>query len=127
MFGPLSRDLRGGLRRFCIVLLGVVGKDLTSQPTEEGYVLVDFFDSDEVASIKDSPDFIRDFQWGKVDEVIRKNKKKINAKAVETCRQEEIATQEVRNDAARFYAEKAFECVNRLEANHLLGSRVEIL
>lgn len=101
-------------------------KDLTSQPMRDGYVLVEFFDSDEVASIKDSPDFIRDFQQGKVDAVIRKNKKKINAKAVETCRQEENATREVRNDAARFYAERAFECVNRLEANHLLGSRIEI-
>mmetsp|Transcript_12377 Transcript_12377/g.23194 ORF Transcript_12377/g.23194 Transcript_12377/m.23194 type:complete len:2389 (-) Transcript_12377:1254-8420(-) len=101
-------------------------KDLTSQPMRDGYVLVEFFDSDEVASIKDSPDFIRDFQQGKVDDVIRKNKKKINASAVETARQEEITTREVRNDAARFYAEKAFECVNRLEANHLLGSRVEI-
>jgi Transcription factor involved in chromatin remodeling, contains bromodomain len=101
-------------------------KDLTSQPMRDGYVLVEFFDSDEVASVKDSPDFMRDFQQGKVDAVMRKNKKKISAKAVETCRQEEIATREVRNDAARFYAERAFECVNRLEANHLLGSRIEI-
>jgi len=100
-------------------------KDLTSQPVRDGYVLVEFFDSDEVASVKDSSDFIRPFHQGAVDAVMRKNKKKRNAKAVETARQEEDTTREVRNDAVRFYAERAFDCIN-VRANYLLGARVEI-
>jgi len=101
-------------------------KDLTTQPMRDGYVLVEFFDSDEVASIKDSPDLLRDFNQGEVDTIIRKNKKKRNKQAIETSIQEVIATREVRNDAARYYAERAFDCVNVLKANQLLGKKVEI-
>ena len=102
-------------------------KDLTMNPVRDGYVLVEFFDSDEVASIKNSPEFLREFKQGTVDAIIRKNKKKRNAKAVETAKHEERTTQEVRNDAAKFYAEKAFHCVNRpSKADGLLGVKVEI-
>jgi len=106
-------------------------KDLTTQPMRDGYVLVEFFDSDEVASIKDSPDLIRDFNQGRIDPIIRKNKKKRNKRAIETSVQEVIATREVRNDAARYYAERAFDCVNLVHdkgngnGNHMnmLGKR----
>ena len=107
-------------------------KDLTTQPVRDGYLLVEFFDSDEVASIKDSPEYIRDFHQGEIDAVIKKNKKKRNASAIQTCAFEEIATRDVRNDAARFYAERAFDCANSNlghvdnSANGLLGKRVEI-
>ncbi len=100
-------------------------KNMTTQPVREGYELVEFFDSDEVASIKKTPDFLRPFRRGTVDEVIAKNKKKRNERAWESGVQEEVATQEVRNDAARFYAECAFHCANR-RANYYLGMRVEI-
>jgi len=102
-------------------------KDLTMHLVRDGYDLVEFFDSDEVAAVKNSPEVLREFQDGTVDSVIRKNKKKRNAKAIETARQEEMTTQEVRIDAARFYAEKAFQCANRSnKADGLLGVRVEI-
>ena len=102
-------------------------KDLTTQPVREGNVLVEFFDSDEVASIKDTLDFIRPFINGNVhdDAVISKHKKKRNKKAIESGIQEQDATKETRNDAARFYAEKAFDCVNA-KANYFLGRKVEI-
>ncbi len=100
-------------------------KDLTTQPVRDGYVLVEFFDSDEVAAIRNTPDFLRPFQRGFVDNVIAKNKKKRNMKAIESGVQEEIATQEVRNDAASYYAECAFKCANR-KANYYLGMKVEI-
>lgn len=49
-------------------------------PQKEGYVLVDFFGSDQVARLRDSSDCVRSFDNGKVDSVIAKNKKKRNAK-----------------------------------------------
>mmetsp|Transcript_13759 Transcript_13759/g.19266 ORF Transcript_13759/g.19266 Transcript_13759/m.19266 type:complete len:289 (-) Transcript_13759:29-895(-) len=48
--------------------------------SKEGYVYVDFFGSDQFAGVKDTPDFIRPFDNGKIDDVIRKNKKKRNDK-----------------------------------------------
>ncbi len=101
-------------------------KDLTMQPTREGYQLVEFFASDEVASVKVSPETLRDFNGGEIDSVIAKNKKKRNLKAIDDCKQEENATIETRNDAARFYAEKAFQCVNAVKADGLLGRKIEV-
>ena len=100
-------------------------RDLTTQPVRDGYVLVEFFDSDEVAAIRNTPDFLRHFKKGSVDAVIAKNKKKKNQMAIDSGIQEELATQDVRNDAAKFYAECAFKCANR-KANYFLGMKIEV-
>lgn len=52
-------------------------------PPKDGYVFVEFFGSEQVATVKDSPEFIRPFKFGEIDSVIKKNKKKRNAKVNE--------------------------------------------
>ena len=47
-------------------------------PPRNGYVFVEFFGSDQCATIRDTPDFVREFQMCTVDSVIKKNKKKRN-------------------------------------------------
>lgn len=91
----------------------------------EGFVSVEFFGSKEVATVKDSPESLRPFEHGKVDNYISKNKKKRNASAVALAMDEEISIQRVRNEAARWYAEKAWQMANAAGSNWL-GKRVQV-
>ena len=52
----------------------------TVATNKEGYVYVEFFGADQVATIRDNLEFVRPFNGGRVDDVIRKNKKKRNKK-----------------------------------------------
>lgn len=96
-----------------------------SQPKRAGYELVEFFATNEVANIKVGPETLRSFNGGEVDDVILQNKKKRNPEAVEDAKNEEDMVMETKNDAARFYAEKAFAIINSI-GNFLLGAKVEV-
>lgn len=101
------------------------GDALEGVNQKRGHLLVAFFASDEVAALRDSPDCIRDFDQGKVDSVISKNKKKRNPKAIKVACEEQHTIQLVRNRACRHYAEKSFHLANAMGLN-LLGKRVQI-
>lgn len=93
---------------------------------KKGWVFVAFFGSDEVATLRDSPECIRPFvEGGKVDSVIASNKKKRNAQAVKLACEEQVKIRQVRNEATLHYAKKAFGLVSDAGMN-LLGKRVEI-
>jgi hypothetical protein len=92
---------------------------------KEGYVNVEFFGPGETATLRDSPECVRHFENGEVDGVIAKNKKKRNAAAVTLAVEEEARILKARNDAARYYSEKAFQMV-RDKSKSLLGKRVQI-
>jgi hypothetical protein len=100
-------------------------KDIFSEPPRDGYLLVEFFDSGEVASVKDSSESIRPFRHGRMDDpIMKKNKKRPSTAAIEQCKKEEDMVRTTRNDAARYYAQKAFAFVNKA-ANYLLGRKVQ--
>lgn len=92
---------------------------------KQGSVFVAFFGSDEVATLRDSPECIRPFDGGKIDAVIAKNKKKRNAQAVNLACEEEVNIRDTRNKATLHYATKAFGLVSNQGMN-LLGKRVEL-
>jgi hypothetical protein len=94
-------------------------------PARDGYVHVEFFGSCEVATLRDHPECLRPFENGKVDPVIQKNKKKRNANAIALAIDEEKQIQRIRNEAARFYAIKAWEMAND-QSGKLLGNRIQI-
>ena len=95
-------------------------------PAREGYTNVEFFGSDEVATLRDNPDSLRPFENGQIDSVIQKNKKKRNSNAIAIAIEEERAIQNCRNEAARFYAKKAWEMCNSKGGGQLLGNRIRI-
>lgn len=101
------------------------GDALDGVTQKKGHVLVNFFVTNEVSSLKDGLESIRPFGGGKVDDVISKHKKKRNLHAVQVAREEEAKIVMIRNQACRHYATKAFGVVNH-RANHLLGRRVEV-
>lgn len=92
-----------------------------------GHIVVNFYGSNEVASIKDSPECLRPFNSGKIDAVIAKHKKKRNAKAIAIAKEEELTIRLTRSKACRFYAEQAWRLVSTKCGNSLtLGRRVQI-
>eukprot|EP00934_Nitzschia_sp_Nitz4_P006267 Nitzschia sp. Nitz4//scaffold57_size113557//55705//61502//NITZ4_003994-RA/size113557-augustus-gene-0.180-mRNA-1//-1//CDS//3329554855//6257//frame0 len=95
------------------------------QKTREGSVNVEFFGSLEVATLRDGPECLRPFDHGKVDDYISKNKKKRNASAVALALEEEKEIQRVRNEAAIFYARKAWYMANA-QAYNWLGKKVQV-
>mmetsp|Transcript_4661 Transcript_4661/g.5271 ORF Transcript_4661/g.5271 Transcript_4661/m.5271 type:complete len:2005 (+) Transcript_4661:174-6188(+) len=96
--------------------------------TREGYVNVEFFGSDEVATLRDNPESLRPFENGFIDSVIQKNKKKRNFNAIAVAMEEEKEIQNCRNKASRIYAQKALEMSNTKLGRHLelVGSRIQI-
>ena len=52
----------------------------TEMTTKEGCVYVKFFGAEQVAFVKNTPDYVRPFNNGQIDAFIAKNKKKRNAK-----------------------------------------------
>lgn len=73
------------------------GDALDGVAQRKGHVLVNFFVTNEVSSLKDSEESIRPFNGGKVDDVISKHKKKRNARAIVVGKDEEAKIVEVRN------------------------------
>jgi hypothetical protein len=101
------------------------GDALDGVTQKKGHVYVNFFSTNEVSSIKDSPESLRPFAGGDVDIVISKHKKKRSAKAIQMGKEEDGKIIEVRNQACRYYAKKAFGIANQ-RASYLLGRRVEV-
>mmetsp|Transcript_19405 Transcript_19405/g.48327 ORF Transcript_19405/g.48327 Transcript_19405/m.48327 type:complete len:1968 (+) Transcript_19405:387-6290(+) len=95
-------------------------------PNKEGYISVEFFGSDEVATLREGPESLRPFENGQVDSVIAKNKKKRNSNAIALAIEEERAIQNVRNEAAKFFAKKAWEMCNKKGGGNYLGNRIRI-
>jgi len=111
----------------------VVESDI--HPARDGYTNVEFLGSDETATLRDHPDCLRPFKNGQIDTVIQKNKKKRNSNAIAMAVEEETAIQHCRNQAARFFATRAWHACNQPTSNgnggggggnHLLGSRIRI-
>ena len=95
-------------------------------PARDGCTNVEFFGTNEVASLRDNPESLRPFENGHIDSVIQKNKKKRNSAAIDMAIEEEREIQSCRNNAARFYAQKALEMSNTKVGQHLVGSRIQI-
>jgi len=94
-------------------------------PPRDGYASVEFFGSMEVATIRDSLESLRPFDHGKVDNHISKNKKKRNASAHALAIEEERNIQQIRNEAARWYAERAWHMANSVGSNWM-GKRIMV-
>lgn len=92
---------------------------------KQGWEFVAFFGSDDVATLRDSPECLRPFEGRTVDDVISKNKKKRNEHAVTLACEEQVKIRETRNQATLHYAEKAFGLVSNQGMN-MLGKRVEM-
>ena len=89
-------------------------------------VLVEFFGSDQVATLKRHDDsIIRPFNYGKQDEIVSKHKKKKNALAIKLAVQEQKVTRDVRNAACLFYARRAFSFYHA-KSQYLIGQRIEL-
>ena len=101
------------------------GDALEGVKERKGHVLVAFIGSDDVATLRDSSDCLRDFDNGKVDSIINKQKKKRNSTAISAACKEQDTVQATRNKACRFYAEKAFGFANKQGLN-LLGKRIQV-
>jgi hypothetical protein len=101
------------------------GDALDGVTQKKGHVLVNFFVTNEVSSLKDCSESIRPFGGGKVDDVISKHKKKRNTHAIQVAKHEEAHIIKVRNNACLHYATKAFGVVNH-RGLRLLGRRIEI-
>ena len=118
----------GPCERICMV----AGNDAGVRPShvrwpnlQEGWEFVAFFGSDKVTTLRNIPEYICPFDSGKVDSVISMNKKKRNVNAIQLACEEQIKIhQHVRNEACRFYAERAFSLVNNLGMN-LLGKKIQ--
>ena len=92
----------------------------------EGYVHVAFFGSDEVATLRDAPEFIRPFSANEIDPVVARHKKKRNAKAFALACDEYHAIRQCRNDAALYYAERALHLARYVTPRQLVGRKIEI-
>jgi hypothetical protein len=90
-----------------------------------GYTSVEFFGNAEVATLRAGPESLRPFANGKVDPVIAKNKKKRNANAITLAREEEIKIQEIRNQAAKYYAQQAFQ-MSQYYGKRFVGKQIQI-
>lgn len=101
------------------------GDALDGVTQKKGHILVNFFVTNEVSSLKDCSESVRPFGGGKVDDVISKHKKKRNVQAIQVAKEEEAHITKVRNRAVIHYATKAFGVVNNRGLN-LLGRRIEI-
>ncbi|KAI2513385.1 SET domain-containing protein [Fragilaria crotonensis] len=101
------------------------GDALDGVTQKKGHVLVNFFVTNEVSSLKDCSESIRPFGGGKVDDVISKHKKKRNTHAIQVAKEEETHIIKVRNNACIHYATKSFGIVNH-RGHRLLGRRIEI-
>jgi len=104
-----------------------LSRDIFSEPPRDGYLLVEFFDTGELAFVKDSPESIRPFHdYGYMDDpIMKKNKKRPSPTAIQLCKQEKSQVQHFRNSAAQFYARKAFAFVNK-RASFLLGRKIKL-
>ena len=105
-----------------------MGKNLPPEikRPREGYVYVEFFGSDQIAVVRDIGDYIRPFNHGLTDSVIKKNKKKRNPEAVRCAMAEDAAMTEIQDEAAVHFATKAFLLFNHCSGN-ILGRRVTFL
>jgi len=101
------------------------GDALEGVKEKKGHVLVAFIGSDDVATLRESSDCLRDFDNGKVDTIISRDKKKRNSNAVAAACQEQETVEIVRNEACRHYAKKAFGFANKQGLN-VLGKRVQL-
>ncbi|GKY95140.1 hypothetical protein MPSEU_000477800 [Mayamaea pseudoterrestris] len=91
-----------------------------------GSVHVEFFGSDEVAWLKDTPETVRSFSPDEVDPVVAKHKKKRNAKAFDLACEEYAKIREIRNQAVVFYAEQAIELARRAGKKPFVAKRIQL-
>jgi hypothetical protein len=113
--------------------------DSSNNKKEGYYCRVEFFGSAEEATLRHSPECIRPFDpYHEMDAVVAKHKKKRNAKAYSLACQEQRTMTRIRNQAARYYALKAFRLANHAPAttqgnssssshsSSFLGKRVQV-
>ena len=79
----------------------------TDDTTKTNSVQVEFFLTNEVANLRDSPEIVRPFHpFLELDPVVAKHKKKRNAKAISLATAEWYSVRHARNQAAIWYARK---------------------
>lgn len=92
---------------------------------KNGYVQVEFFASGDASTLRDSPECIRPFSPYTLDPVVVKHRKKRNAKAFQLACEEFHRIRKARNEAALFYAERAFRFAQNKGAG-LVGKRIQV-
>ncbi|KAL3943375.1 MAG: hypothetical protein SGBAC_002541, partial [Bacillariaceae sp.] len=102
----------------------VMDSDL--HPYREGYRAVEFIGSGEVATLRVGPETLRPFVRGQIDSIIAKNKKKRNANAIQLALTEEAKIQQVRNEAAKYYARQAFAMSCSVSVGGFMGKKVQL-
>ena len=91
---------------------------------KEGYVSLEFFGTGEVSNLRETPETVRPFDPELVDPIVAKHKKKRNAAASDAASRELQRIQEIRNEAALFYATRAIGMANRY--GNYIGKRVQL-
>lgn len=97
----------------------------STEDRRDGYVLVEFFYSKEVSTLRDSDECIRKFDPSHIDPVVAKHKKKRNNKAFEEACEEYQSIAQTRRDAAVYYATKAIGMSN-IHGKDLIGKRIQV-
>merc|ERR1712238_103681 len=95
----------------------------TASPEKLNYVLVEFFGSDEIATLKNTEGKIRPFDQGKIDSTKKKHKKKINKISVDVGMEEQHITNFTKNLLFVKKSRKGFGILNFVGGG-LLGRRI---
>lgn len=103
----------------------------TDDSRKDGYVLLEFFGTSEISTLRDTAESVRPFSPERIDQIVAKHKKKRNAKAYGGACEEFAMIRQTRNDAALTYSQKAIQMVmnnteQQLKGISLVGKRVEI-
>lgn len=98
---------------------------------KEGYVLLEFFGTGEISTLRDTEESVRPFSPDRVDPVVAKHKKKRNAKAYAKACEEFVTIRRTRNEAALYYARSGIKMVmknpeQQIKGKNLIGKTVEI-
>mmetsp|Transcript_4693 Transcript_4693/g.10574 ORF Transcript_4693/g.10574 Transcript_4693/m.10574 type:complete len:1816 (+) Transcript_4693:173-5620(+) len=103
-------------------------EDTAPEAAANSTVQVEFFSTDEVATLRDTNDTLRPFHpLETLDAVVAKHKKKRNAKATLLATQEWYSIRHARNQAAIWYARKAWNMANVISGQiPYIGKQVEV-
>merc|ERR1712161_157341 len=106
-----------------IIIVTTTITSTTASPQKLNYVLVEFFGSDEIATLKNTEGKIRPFDQGKIDSTIKKHKKKINKISVDVGMEEQHITNFTKNLLFVKESRKGFGILDFVGGG-LLGRRI---
>jgi hypothetical protein len=85
----------------------VMESNSNTSKTKEGYVSIEFFGTNEISCLRDTPESIRPFDPHSVDPIVAKHRKKRNERAFQLAAKEYAIIHSTRNTAALYYANAA--------------------